>query len=414
MRSHREQKREEAATWISAAFEECAERCGAAAETRVPIDTEIQQLGQEFSRVVRCGVEHEGDDDLGQDLYLLKTNGCPGLAIVELILVGTSGFHFTITDALREAGITDEVLSDVKRSLPLTARLIESLNDPARPEPLDFLIRKFSKKLDRRRTRRSIEALPDTLRMLAEMLEKYTDPMIETIADGVFLLSLYLLLHHYRGGFETLGRLLRTMRRVRRTVSPDAKSPTNFRATVIVSGGKKSDSRDAFSKESLEQRLYRFCRDFPSERWNTHLFVTRYTSDAEYRKSGRTLLELVLQNHEQDCKNGPDGYVDRLAKNLKLDDKQRAEMVSIRYEEERRMDEVLAATLPRRIAESPFPAVYFSKDVDSKVREISLKTVAKIRRVLNPEQQVTFDRMEQAAERALERVERKASRSRKQ
>jgi hypothetical protein len=249
--------------------------------------------------------------------------------------------------------------------------------------------------------------------MLAAMLERYTDPMIETIADNVFLLSLYLLLHHYRGGFETLGRLLRTMRLVRRTVSADAKSPYNFQATEIVSGGKKSRTRDAFSRESLEQRLYRFCRNFPSERWNAHLSVSWYTSNAEYRESGRTLLELVLQNQEQDRKNGPDGCVDRLAKNLKLDDKQRAEMASICYEEERQMDKVLAATLPRRIAESPFPAVYFSKAVDSKMREIGLKTVAKVRRVLNPEQQVTFDRMEQAAERMLERMERKASRSRK-
>jgi len=297
--------------------------------------------------------------------------------------------------------------------LPRIVQVIEVLNNPAIPGPLDTFAKTFPRTLDQRRARRSIEALPDTLRILAEMVEKYTDPMIEKIADGVFLLSLYLLLHHYRAGFETLGRLLRTMRLVRHTVSPDAKSPHNFRARAIVSGGKKSDSRDAFSKQSLEQRLYRFCRAFPSERWNTHLSVTRYTSDAEYRKSGRTLLELVLQNHEEDCKNGPDGYVDRLAKDLTLDDKQRAEMVSILYEEERRTDKVLAATLPRRIAESPFPAVYFSKDVDSKMREISLKTVAKIRHVLNPEQQVTFDRMEQAAERALERMERKASRSRK-
>ena len=405
----RKQKQEEAAAWIEKIFRSHADNLGKDGEMEAPIRTEIEQYGEEFSRVVRC----EEDDYLGQDLYELMKRGCPAQAIVELILVCTSGFHFTITDVLREAGITDEVLRDVKQSLPRIVQVIDVLNDPAIPGPLDTFAKTFPRTLDQRRARRSIEALPDSLRMLAAMLEKYTDPMIETIADNVFLLSLYLLLHHYRGGFETLGRLLRTMRLVRRTVSPDAKSPHNFQTKVIVSGGKKSDSRDAFSKESLEQRLYRFCRDFPSERWNTHLSVTRYTFDAKYRESGRTLLELILQDHEQVCKDGPDGYVDHLAKNLKLDDKQRAEMVSICYEEERQVDKVLGATLPRRIAESRSPAVYFSKDVDSKMGEISLKTVARIRHVLNPEQQVMFDRMEQAAERVLERMERKASRSRK-
>lgn len=411
MRSHREQKREEAATWISAAFKECAERCGAAAETKVPIDTEIQRFGQEFGRVVRCGVEHEGDDDLGQDLYLLKTNGCPGPAIVELILVCTSGFHFTITDVLHEAGITDEVLRDVKQSLPRTVQLIDVLNDPAIPGPLDFLIETFPKKLDHRRARRAIAAVPDTLRLLAAMLEKHTDPMIETIAGNVFLFSLYLLLHHYRKGFETLGRLLRTMRRVRCTVSPDATLPHNIQETVIISGKKKGDSKDPFSKESLQQRLLRFCRDFPGERWNTHLSVSRYTSDAKCRESGKTLLELILQDQEEEC--DPDGYVDHLTKNLKLSDKQRAEVVSIYYEEQKQEVRVLSATLPRRVAGSPFPAVYFSKDVDSEMREIGLKTAAKIRHILNPEQQVNFDRIEQAAVRVLERMERKASRPRK-
>src|ERR1039458_7539958 len=121
MKLLREQNQEEAAAWIEESFR-------SRAELGKDRGTEIEKYGEEFSRIVRC----EEDDDLGQDLYELMKRGCPPPAIVELILVCTSGFHFTITDALRGAGITDEVLRDVKQSLPSTVQVIDVLTDPDR------------------------------------------------------------------------------------------------------------------------------------------------------------------------------------------------------------------------------------------------------------------------------------------
>jgi hypothetical protein len=162
----RKENQEDAAAWIEESFKSHSETLGKDIEMEAPIRTEIEQYGKEFSLIVRC----EEDDSLGQDLYELMKRGCPGPTVVELILVCTSGFHFTIRDALHEAGITDEILRDVKQSLPKTIQLIDVLNDPAIRGLLDFLIQTFPKKLEQRRARRGIAAVPDTLRLLAAML----------------------------------------------------------------------------------------------------------------------------------------------------------------------------------------------------------------------------------------------------
>jgi hypothetical protein len=93
---NRKEEQEEAATWILDAFKKYSEKFADDGEMEVPVRTEMQQYGEDFSRIIR---DHVGAD-LGQDLFDLKTNECPALAIVELIVLCTSGFRFTIPDAL--------------------------------------------------------------------------------------------------------------------------------------------------------------------------------------------------------------------------------------------------------------------------------------------------------------------------
>jgi hypothetical protein len=402
MKSHREEKQEEAATWILDGFKNYSTRFADDSETEVSC-TEIEQYGDEFSRIVRDGEEgdDEFDDKLGQELYDLKTKGCPAVAIVELIVLCTSGFRFTRTlaDDLRQAGITDEVLRDVKQSLPHVAQVINVLSGPSFPG-LSILLEETSpKKVDQRRLSRSIEALPDTLRMLADMLEKFTDPTVETIADNTDPFLLYLLLRHYGGGLPTLSRLLTTMRLVRHTLNPDAEYLHNFDPLVLKSGERK----DPFSKASLQQRLNRFYKEFPVAVLQANNRLSLYVSDAyaKLRESGKTVLESIVEGLKEERANSPVGCANSLSKDLKLTHEQEAEVLTIFDEEQKQVANAFIAMSPspRRTATAIFPGVFSHKDVLLKLRQIDLSTDDKIRRVLNPAQKEKFDRMQEKPER---------------
>jgi hypothetical protein len=416
MKSHREEKQEEAATWILDGFKNYSTRFADDSETEVSDRTEIEQYGEEFSRIVRDGVEGDlGDDELGQELYDLKTKGCPAVAIVELIVLCTSGFRFTrtLTDDLRDAGITDEVLPDVKRSLPRVAQVTNVLSGPSFPGVSILLEETSQTKVDQRRLSQSIEALPDTLRMLASVLKEFTDPTMETIADNTDPFLLYLLLRYYGGGLPTLSRVLTTMRRVRHIVNPDAEYLHKCDSAVIPTGKREGKTGDPFSTESLQQRLNRFYKKFPVAVLQANVRVTHYVSDVytKQRESGKTVLESIAEGLEAEAKNSPEGEAASLSKHLNLSDKQKAEVLTIFEEEQKQIAKTFIAMSPspRRTATPIFPAVLFHKELLSKLREIGVRRAEMIRRLLNPEQKEKFDRMEQR----LERMEPKGSRSRK-
>jgi hypothetical protein len=379
--------------------------------------TQVVRYGEEFSRIILTGVEVE----LRQDLYDLKEHGCRALDVVELVWFCTSGIHFSVTDILRGVGITDEILRHVQQSLPKTAQVVNALIDPNFPgRPLDSFTKTFPRKLDQRRVKRSIEAVPDALCMLAKLLDQYTDPIIEMIEDNQFLLCLYLLLNHYGGHRSpTLSRLLTMMRRVRLTVSPDAEHVHDFDPFMITSGKKKGSKEDPFSAGSLRQQLHRFHNKFPSEVCQTHMWVTRYTSDAnaERRQSGETLIEMIGQERKE-ATNGPERWADSLSKALKLSDEQKQKVLSIYCEEYDQTMQAFMATSPSpRTATPIFTATPAVPQGDQqihleKLRQIDLRTYETIRGVLDPEQKEKFDRMQQKYERLRERWVRTASRTR--
>jgi hypothetical protein len=247
--------------------------------------------------------------------------------------------------------------------------------------------------------------------MLAGMLEKFTDPTEETIADNEPLILLYLLLHHYgRHGLPTLCRLLKTMRLVRHTVNPDAEYLHNFDPLVLKSGERK----DPFSKTSLQQRLNRFYKDFPVAVLQANNRLSLYVSDvyAKQRESGKTMLESIMEGREEEEANSPEGCAESLSKRLKLSDEQKAEVLTIFDEEQKQIANAFIAMSPspRRTATPIFPEVLFHKDGPLKLRQIGLSTADKIRRVLNSEQKEKFERSHQKGESLLERMEREASR----
>jgi hypothetical protein len=391
--------------WIATAFEQYAAKCEIVREVGVSLATEVRRYKGEFSRIVLSSEEVE----LRNDLYNLMNRGCPALDIVELMLVCTSGIQRTISYGLDEVGITDNVLRRLKQNLVWTAEVLDVLNDPILLGPLDTLAERFPRKRDERSARRSIEAVPDALRTLAAVLENYppaheSEPMIKALAENEFFVYLYLLLRNFGEGYPTLSRLLTTMRRVQRTVSPDAEYLHKFISIRIVSGKRKGKINDPFTEGALQYRLYRFNRDFPIVVQQMHTLVSHYTSDGytKYRQHGQTMLEFIarLQQKEK-TREGPEARAEHLGKALELSEQQRLKVLSICYEEEKRIGEALVTIFPRRTA-ALFPAALSSRDMDSKVRQISLSAVDQVKRVLNPEQEKKFDGILQSEEKKIE------------
>jgi hypothetical protein len=114
------------------------------------------------------------------------------------------------------------------------------------------------------------------------------------------------------------------------------------------------------------------------------------------------MLEFIarLQQKEK-TREGPEARAEHLGKALELSEQQRLKVLSICYEEEKRIGEALVTIFPRRTA-ALFPAALSSRDMDSKVRQISLSAVDQVKRVLNPEQEKKFDGILQSEEKKIE------------
>jgi hypothetical protein len=121
-----EREKQRVAEWIKAGFTLYAPRFSdAGGEWGIPSATEVEEYGKEFSSII-LDSEHFKDVELPnlcdlvklrKDLNDLIERGCPALTLVELMLVCTNGFRFTLRDGLHLTGITDKILRDLKRNL---------------------------------------------------------------------------------------------------------------------------------------------------------------------------------------------------------------------------------------------------------------------------------------------------------
>src|SRR5439155_5142387 len=141
------------------------------------------------------------------------------------------------------------------------------------------------KNVNQEQVQHQIEQLPDLLRLYAKLLENCRpvgNPWLEKFSQQPDLILLAFELDYFRPNrarassiqtahrYEccpTLGRLLRTMRRVRHIVSPDAKYLRSFEPHTTKksrTGKRRSNIRDRFSEIALQRRLNRF---FSQERY---------------------------------------------------------------------------------------------------------------------------------------------------
>jgi hypothetical protein len=399
-----EREEQQVVEWIKDGFTQYALRFTVATPTvyAIPNSTEVKAYGEEFARIILEGIEVE----LRQDLYQLIEWGCPAVALVELMLVCTRGFRFTLTDVRHLEGITEKLLREL-HILPRVTKVIDTLVN-AHSGPLFALEEIVPSKKEQNRVRRCVKAIPESLRILARLLKEYPrkgDPMTESIADNRFLLALYLLLHHYGGhGFPTLSRVLTMMRRVKQNVSLDAKYLRDFSATPITSGQKQRGT----GERALQRRLHRFCEEYRHVLWNAHLEIQGYTGRAyaEKREQGKTLIDMVAEDRKPVDEADPQNWVDLDTKQFKLDDNQRAGVLAIYLEQEEQIAKIISAAMPRCGATSPFSSV-FSAEVSSKMERLEMSAREKIRSVLDAEQRKKFDRRERTGDRIIERMKHK-------
>jgi len=222
--------REELVNWIRSGFREYADLCGYwEGKIHRTIRAQIFKYGNEFGRILRgkLGMSEEDDPQaLRTDLYGLMKSGCPALALVELMLAGTSDQGVTISDLLFQVEIRDEHLGT----------------------------HEF-----------------EGLHQLTESKLSHVSP--RSSRSGYNLALYYLLLKHFGYGHETMRLTLRAMQRVRQRVPP--------RADYLRTRG-----RDHFTGYSLQRRIHRFFKSFPKSKRAMQKDIREYLSaPTEARKT---------------------------------------------------------------------------------------------------------------------------------
>ena len=202
------------------------------------------------------------------------------------------------------------------------ANVISMLHGRLLPGPFFPLPRVLPKNANPEQVQHQIEQLPDLLRLYATLLrnrQPLANPWLEDFSKQPDLVILAFLLDYFRRNrarassiqtahwyrcCPTLGRLLRTMRRVRHIVSPDAKYLHSFEPHTTKKSRtrkRRSNIRDRFSERALQRRLNRF---FSKERYMETVLretVRAYFSDewADHRSRGNTLPILLAQIWEK-------------------------------------------------------------------------------------------------------------------
>lgn len=302
------------AAWMETAFKACAEGSINNGWTSEPYETpeqsraRILRYGSEFSRILRGTADYHVAPNLAGDLYNLMNLGCPALDIVELMLACTNWFGGDIDYLVEGLGIPEK-LNTIGENCRKMEEAISTLNMRILPvRPHDFLRRQFPNKRERRRARRLIDGLPEALRCMEKLLEKYPsvpDPVITAGWNHGVEAYFYALLRYFgqvgvsrgsrpRDWYLTLSSLFKAIRSVRFHVFPDAAYSRNIAEIPIRSGEGKGESKDPLSGHAIAQRLRRFFRMHP--RFPFALDVFQYMTDySERRRRGETLLSLLPQ-----------------------------------------------------------------------------------------------------------------------
>jgi hypothetical protein len=266
----------------------------------------IRKCGTEFVRILDGKTGWQEDlPQLREDLFNLIQRGHT-LDVIDLSFACTRGRTHSISDTLKSIGLADPSLQVLAQLCKLISEKISVLDLPGAKGVIYFLPELLPELPDDEKRARLISdlyRLPELLGLYGDLLRLYPpkkelQAKIDPILKEIELAFFYELLSHFNLGYPTLSRLLKTMRQVRFSVTPNAGYVRQFRRVRTrrkQPDSQPSSARDPFGESALQKRLHRFSRQ--DMNWHTIMvwMVLRYLSDecSTQRAAGATLLSLV-------------------------------------------------------------------------------------------------------------------------
>jgi len=280
---------------------------GAVTDSAEKTTSLIRKCGAEFVRILDGKTGWQEDlPQLREDLFDLIQRGCHELDVIDLSFACTRGRTHSISDTLKSIGLADPSLQVLAQLCKLVSEKISALNLPGTKGVIYFLPQLLPELPDdenRARLISDLYRLPELLGLYGDLLRLYPpkkelQAKIDPILREFELVLFYELLSHFNLGYPTLSRLLKTMRQVRFSVTPNAGYVRQFRRVRTrrkQPDSQQSSARDPFGELALQKRLHRFSNE--NVNWHTILvwMVLRYLSDecSTQREGGATLLSLV-------------------------------------------------------------------------------------------------------------------------
>jgi len=282
---------------------------GAVTDSAEKNTTLIRKCGAEFVRILDGKTGWQEDlPQLREDLFELIQRGCHKLDVIDLSFACTRGRTHSISDTLKSIGLADPSLEVLAQLCKLVSEKISALDLPGAKGVIYFLPQLLPELPDdenRARIIRDLYRLPELLGLYGDLLRLYPpkkelQTKIDPILKEFELVLFYELLSHFNLGYPTLSRLLKTMRQVRFSVTPNAGYVRQFRRVRTrrkQPDSQQSSARDPFGELALQKRLHRFSKENENVNWHTIMvwMVLRYLSDecSTQREGGATLLSLV-------------------------------------------------------------------------------------------------------------------------
>lgn len=280
---------------------------GAVTDSAEKNTTLIRKCGAEFVRILDGKTGWQEDlPQLREDLFNLIQRGCPKLDVIDLSFACTRGRTPSISDTLKSIGLADPSLQVLAQLCKLVSEKISALELPGANGVIDSLpqlLPELPDDEDRARLISDLYKLPELLGLYGDLLRLYPPKKelhakLDPILKEFELVFFYELLSHFNLGYPTLSRLLKTMRQVRFSVTPNAGYVRQFRRVRTrrkQPDSQQSSARDPFGELALQKRLHRFSKE--NVNWHTIMvwLVLRYLSDecSAQRAAGATLLSLV-------------------------------------------------------------------------------------------------------------------------
>ncbi len=259
----------------------------------------ILSYGAAFNRILEDDEASEDSVELQDDVFNLTSRGCPKPDIIDMMFRCTTGRNMSVFDDLTELGLSGSVLLQLRVACAWCADRIALLNMPQVQGPLHFLPKTVPEISEEDRTRliTDLQKLPDLLHIFGDLLSMYPPENIRRFEKSGWgkegqLAFFYLIIDHFKLGYPTLSRLLRTMRQVRYSVSPKTSYVHRFGRVRVKPKKRTSNVNDPLRDLALQRRLLRFFKANPSFKPFANSSIFWYLSDlsSHLRARGETFM----------------------------------------------------------------------------------------------------------------------------